>query len=68
MNSTESSEAVIRNYPTTGQTSDRDALPMLFAKDATRTLIGDLPTSGAWHGHRAPADPELSVQPGAQPD
>lgn len=52
MNSTESSEAVVRAYLEVGSRGDADALNDLFAEDATWTLIGDLPISGTWRGRR----------------
>ena len=52
MNSTKSSEAVVRDYLAVGSRGDAEALNALFAEDATWTLIGDLPISGTWHGRK----------------
>ena len=52
MNSTVSSEAVVRDYLALGSRGDAAALADLFAEDATWTLIGDLPISGTWHGRQ----------------
>lgn len=52
MNSTESSETVVRDYLAVGSRGDAEALAALFAEDATWTLIGDLPISGTWHGRK----------------
>jgi uncharacterized protein len=52
MNSTEISENVVRSYLRACVSGDRRALTALFAEDATWTLIGDLPMSGTWHGHK----------------
>lgn len=52
MNSTESSSTVVRNYLDASAAGDVSALAGYFAEDATWTLIGDLPMSGTWHGHK----------------
>jgi ketosteroid isomerase-like protein len=52
MNSTEASKSVVRNYLSTRDWSNLSARKALFAEDATWTLIGDLPMSGTWHGHK----------------
>ena len=52
MNSTETSKNVVRSYLGASDWSDPSARTALFAEDATWTLIGDLPMSGTWHGHK----------------
>jgi ketosteroid isomerase-like protein len=52
MNSTETSKAVVGNYVAALRAQDGRPLGRFFAEDATWTLIGDLPMSGTWHGHK----------------
>ena len=52
MNSTETSKDVVRNYVAALTAKDGAPLGSFFAEDATWTLIGDLPMSGTWHGHK----------------
>ena len=52
MNSTETSKDVVRNYVAALRAQDGRPLAHFFAEDATWTLIGDLPMSGTWHGHK----------------